>query len=193
MRNDSGLSYRTPLILAVLCALLCVATGCDKYSRHQVLSFLFDGVPHPDAPQKKAKAATKETGGDQREKKEQSTEKPKFKHPAAEGKDDCSFCHGKVTSAAMPPKDICVKCHQHLKEKRPFLHGPAVVDCIVCHNPHESETKTLLKKKGGDLCQDCHDIKDVQKAEPHKDMKPDELLCDSCHDPHGGKDKFFLR
>jgi hypothetical protein len=59
MRNDSGLSYRTPLILAVLCALLCVATGCDKYSRHQVLSFLFDGVPHPDAPQKKARQRPK--------------------------------------------------------------------------------------------------------------------------------------
>jgi predicted CXXCH cytochrome family protein len=115
----------------------------------------------------------------------------KYAHPAAEGKDDCSFCHGNMKSVAIPPKEICLKCHEHLKDNRPFIHGPVASDCMACHNPHVSSTRALLTKTGNPLCFDCHDRPGVEKAEAHEGLKADDL-CLSCHDPHGAKDRFLL-
>ena len=182
------------VIFFLLFTSLLILTGCDKYARYRALNFFFDGVPHPDEPQKKEEPASVETAKTEKPKRgDLAPETPRYKHPAAEAKDDCSFCHGPMNQMGLPPKDMCLKCHEHLKENRPFMHGPAVVDCIVCHNVHESQTKTLLRKIGNPLCFDCHEKEGVQKAEAHNELKEEELVCLSCHDPHGGKDKFFLK
>ena len=186
--------HRPFVILFLLFTCLSILTGCDKYSRYRVLNFFFDGVPHSDEPQKKEEEGPVKTAKEKQSERAEPISAPtKYKHPPAEGKDDCSFCHGPMKRMVLPPKDMCLKCHDHLKENRPFIHGPAAVDCIVCHNVHESQTKTLLRKVGNILCFDCHDKEGVQKAEPHKELKEEELVCLSCHDPHGGKDKFFLK
>lgn len=183
-------------ILFLLFIFLCAFTGCDKYTRYRVLNLLFDGAPHPDEPIKKEEPASVKTAKVEQPKRVElppPPPPPRYTHPPAEGKDDCSYCHGPLNRIVVPPKDMCLKCHKHLKESRPFIHEPAVVDCIVCHDPHESQLKTLLRKIGNSLCFDCHDKESVVKAEPHKDLKDDELICLSCHDPHGGKDQFFLK
>ncbi|MEW6374959.1 MAG: cytochrome c3 family protein [Thermodesulfobacteriota bacterium] len=186
--------HRPFVIFFLLFTFLWILTGCDKNARYGVLNFFFDGVPHPDEQLKKEEPASAKTAkAGQLKRAELPPETPRYKHPPAEGKDDCSFCHGSISRIVIPPKDICLKCHEHLKEKRPFIHGPAAVDCVVCHNVHESETKTLLRKIGNILCFDCHSKEEIQKADPHKELKEEELVCLSCHDPHGGKDKFFLK
>jgi predicted CXXCH cytochrome family protein len=186
--------YRPMVIVFLLSASLGILSGCDKYSRYRALSFFFDGVPHPDEPKKKEQPTSLRSAKADLSKKESSTpEKPRFSHPPPEGKEDCSVCHGAGKRPGLPPKDMCLKCHEHLKKDRPFIHGPAVVDCIVCHNVHESQSKTLVRKIGNPLCFDCHDKENLQKGEPHKELPEADLVCLSCHDPHGGKDKFFLR
>src|SRR4030042_7100449 len=181
--------HRPFIILFLLFAFLWILTGCDKYARYRALNFFFDGVPYPDEQLKKEEPASVKTAKAEETKKvELPPQTPRYKHPPAEGKDDCSFCHGPVSRIIIPPKDMCLKCHEHLKENRPFMHGPAVVDCIVCHNVHESQTKTLLRKVGNILCFDCHDKAGVVNGEPHKELKEVEFVCLSCHDPHGSKD-----
>jgi predicted CXXCH cytochrome family protein len=182
-------------IAVLLIAILFIwpLTGCDKYTRYKVLNFFFDGVPHPDGEPKKGEPVAVSAKAEKPTRAEQPQQAVLHKHPPAEGKDDCSFCHGPVNRMVLPSKDICLKCHEHVKDKRPFIHGPAAVDCVVCHNVHESQVKTLLKKVGNMACFECHDKEGIQKTEPHKEMKEDELVCLSCHDPHGGKDKFFLK
>jgi len=182
------------VILYLLFVSLLILTGCDKYARYRALNFFFDGVPHPDEQLKKEGPASVKTAKIEQTKKiEPPPQIPRYKHPPAEGKDDCSFCHGAISRIIIPPKDMCMKCHEHLKESRPFIHGPAAVDCIVCHNVHESQTRTLLRKVGNILCFDCHNKAGVVDAEPHKELKEKEFVCLSCHDPHGSKDKFFLK
>ncbi len=182
------------VIFPLIFTFLLILPGCDKYARYRTLNFFFDGVPHPDEQLKKEEPVSVKTAKSEETKQvERPPQTPRYKHPPAEGKDDCSFCHGPVSRIVIPPKDMCLKCHEHLKANRPFIHGPAAVDCTVCHNVHESRTKTLLGKVGNVLCFDCHGKAGVVDAEPHKELKEEEFVCLSCHDPHGGKDKFFLK
>src|SRR4030042_843662 len=123
----------------ILATLILFSTSCDKYIRYRVLNFFFDGVPHPDKPQEsKEPVGVKTARLKQIERAESPPAPPRYKHPPAEGKDDCSFCHGPMNRMVLPPKDMCLKCHTHVKGNLAFIHGPAVVDCVVCHNVHES-------------------------------------------------------
>lgn len=181
-------------VLFLFFALLFILAGCDPETRYRALNFFFDGVPRPGEPPKKEEIpAAKIASVKQEAQAETPSEIVYYRHPPAEGKDDCSFCHGPVSQIVIPPKDMCLKCHEHLKENRPFLHGPAVVDCVFCHNVHRSQTKTLLRKTGNLLCFECHDQQSVIQGESHRELKEEEFVCLSCHDPHGGKDRFFLR
>ncbi len=186
--------YRPIVVILLLSAFLGILTGCDRYSRYRVLSFFLDGVPHPDEPrQKEGVAAPQVAKADQPKKDALPAETPRYSHPPPDGKNDCAACHGPVNRPVFPAKDMCLKCHVHVTAKRPFIHGPAVVDCIVCHNVHESQAKTLVRKVGNPLCFNCHDEERIQRGKAHRDAKEGEFLCLSCHDPHGGKDRFFLK
>lgn len=187
--------------------------GCDKHARYQVLSIVFDGVPNPDEPTEKTARKTSEMAMNEQPKnaaaspsmsrppsksRPQSPSEPQsqpraslYRHPPPDGTDDCSFCHGSVSRMVIPPRDICVKCHTHVHEKHRFVHGPAAVDCVACHNIHESRTKTLLAKTAPQLCFNCHDQEALKSTDAHAGAG--ELECLSCHDPHGGNDRFFLK
>lgn len=195
---------RLLLSFSALAILALISINCSGKTQYSILNFFFDGVPSPDGQQKREKGAPTQTaraGQQQKKKGELPPETPRYKHPAAEGKDDCSFCHGKVTRLVLPPKDMCLRCHEHLKDNRPFMHGPAVVDCIVCHNVHDGETKALVRKIGNPLCYDCHDRGGLQeglqegtpRAEAHSKLNDGNVACLFCHDPNGGKDRFFLK
>jgi len=184
---------RCAFYLIFLFAFLQIMAGCDKYARYRALSIFFDGVPHPDEQNKKDIPVLTNISGVKKPEKSESAVPVRYKHPAAEGKDDCSFCHGATISVLLPPKDACLKCHAHLKETRPFIHGPAASDCVVCHNVHEAKTKQLLRVVGNPLCFICHQQGTLEKSRGHEGINEKKAACLSCHDPHGGKDKFFLR
>jgi predicted CXXCH cytochrome family protein len=186
------------LLFFLLFVSLWVFSGCDQYARYRVLHFFFDGVPHPDQPLQEekpapVKIAMTERGEGEPRKKEPTSSPTRYRHPPVEGRDDCSFCHGPLNRIALPPGDICLKCHTDNSKKFSFIHPPAISECTGCHDPHESQAKALLKKMGNSLCFDCHDQKEVQEKEPHREMKKDELICLSCHHPHGGGDRSFLK
>jgi predicted CXXCH cytochrome family protein len=189
--------FQLLLILFPLLMPLFIAAGCSRYARYRVLSFVFDGVPYPDQINTAERPA--ETGqADKRKqiiKLSQDTNQ-KFRHPASVNNDDCSLCHNTLNNMEIPPKDMCLKCHVDIHSSRLFIHGPAALDCVVCHNVHESKTKMLLIKDDNSLCFECHysdNKSNMFKTEGHSRLKNEELTCLECHDPHGGNDRFFLK
>ena len=176
---------------------LMVVGGCNKYTRYRVLRVVFDGVPHPD---EELKARETDVLKAAVERADQQRRAPslqiRYTHPSAGAAGNCSLCHGTLQNLIIPGKDMCVRCHVRVREQFPFLHGPAVLDCIVCHDPHESKIKSLLKIIGNELCFECHYRKDKEeafKAEAHKEYRDKKFVCLACHDPHGGKDRFFVK
>ena len=181
-------------ILFTLLAPLWMLTGCNTYSRYKVLSAVFDGVPHPDDVPQEVTMLDELSLEDQ---EARLAPRPiRYTHPSAGAEGGCALCHGPPKDLVIPGKDMCVRCHAHVTEKKSFIHGPAVLDCIVCHEPHESKTKTLLKIIGNELCFECHyrqNREDAFKTEEHRDMEEKEFVCLACHDPHGGQDRFFVK
>lgn len=190
---------RIIIIFFSLFTSILTSTGCSKYTRYHVLNFFFDGVPHPDTlREEKLTATTKTDMFDQLQKMEPASAAKAYRHPPDEKtKDECTLCHGgKTTNMIIPPRDICLKCHSQIKESKLFIHGPTNLDCTACHEVHGSIAKTLIKKTGNFLCLDCHYTSvnaDPYKAEAHKKPEGGELICLSCHDPHGGQDRYFIK
>ncbi|WP_187648010.1 cytochrome c3 family protein [Nitrosophilus labii] len=110
---------------------------------------------------------------------------------------------------------VCFTCHkriEHIIEKNYSDHGPTNSGrCNLCHNPHSSKNIFFLKKSIWNLCTTCHAEKASglhviasfvyqrnKGGHPTKDRKDPsrpgrELVCSSCHDPHGSKGPFLLR
>ena len=90
---------------------------------------------------------------------------------------------------------LCLGCHDNGPFTRKHLHGPvAEGGCGACHDPHQSDNKKLLVKKGRELCLSCHEdfASKMQKARvvhPPVTKEP----CTSCHDPHGSDVASLLR
>ena len=183
--------------LFVLVVFLLVIMGCNRHARYQVLNTFFDGVPHPDDVSVAEEVAAFEMSEEEQIRLGRMRPiKIRYRHPSAGAEGECALCHGDTKALVIPGKDMCVKCHTQVKEKKSFIHGPAVLDCIVCHDPHESKVKALLKVLGNELCFACHyryNREDAYKAEAHQKVEGEEFLCLDCHDPHGGNDKFFVK
>jgi predicted CXXCH cytochrome family protein len=184
---------RSAFYLIFLFAFLQIMAGCDRYARYRALSIFFDGVPHPDERNKMVVPVLANNSGVKKPETSVAEAPARHRHPAAEGTDDCSFCHGATISVLLPPKNACLRCHTHLKEGRSFIHGPAASDCVVCHNVHMAETKELLRASGDLLCFICHQQETLNKGKGHEGINEKKTACLACHDPHGGKDRFFLR
>ncbi len=91
------------------------------------------------------------------------------------------------------------KCHANFT-KMNFLHGPvAAGQCKVCHIANEKDFKKHIEKpksfvdfsfpKEKPICVMCHDTKFDGKF-IHDPVKSGDCL--SCHNSHGGNNKFFL-
>lgn len=184
---------RFVLYLLSLIIFLQLITGCDKNNRYRTLVFFFDGVPAPEGVKKEVVPVLANISGVEIADNSEQVGRIRYMHPAAEGKDDCSFCHSATTDVFLPPKNACLKCHEHLRDTRPFVHGPAASDCVVCHNVHVADTKELLRIKGNLLCFVCHQQETLIRGKGHEGVIENSRSCLSCHDPHGGKNKSFLR
>ncbi len=113
-----------------------------------------------------------------------------------------------------PVAKTCGSCHDTVEEwfANRYTHGP-VNDgrCIRCHNPHGSDNEFFLRKHIWNLCTTCHSEKaDGQHVvsgfvfarnkgtHPTKGPKDParpgrELVCSSCHNPHGSSGIYLLR
>jgi predicted CXXCH cytochrome family protein len=80
--------------------------------------------------------------------------------------------HGSEGSFLLAPEEggsLCTFCHQsprgahhlftrtQLEEKLGSLPKSANL-CLLCHQPHSSKEKKLLKGSSHDVCRDCHEI-----------------------------------
>ena len=127
--------------------------GCsDPQKRYQVLSFFFDGVPDPNAPQKHStKAASNGRGRT-------------FVHkPFADNL--CNTCHSNSTdifARAQVRGDICLDCHSNIPTEHAVMHGPVAKDLgSFCHAAHQSVNEHLLKTPVPKVCTQCHDLQRV--------------------------------
>ena len=96
---------------------------------------------------------------------------------------------------------VTEECHSDVQEYE-YLHGPtAATQCEVCHTASSEELENHKKRpksfidfkspvKDGPVCVMCHsnqrDGKNVHFPVENGD-------CTSCHNPHGGNNKFFVK
>jgi predicted CXXCH cytochrome family protein len=133
-----------------------------------------------------------------------------------EGIFQCSDCHDsnskpqrwQVTKAEL---NLCGECHVDKIDdikKNPFVHGPvAVGNCTICHDPHAADQPAQLVSPINTLCLSCHGnvanslhvTRGVGGNKHPLDKVGDplrpgsKLSCASCHNPHGGATRSFLR
>jgi predicted CXXCH cytochrome family protein len=125
--------------------------------------------------------------------------------PAAAGM--CTTCHvfegkGDDTTVRLSEKatsdntqPLCVSCHDDIATalKAEHVHVPAGAgDCLLCHEPHKSANKKLLKFKGIEGCAACHgDVADdLNRKSKHAPAAAD---CSLCHSPHASAHPAQLR
>ena len=114
-----------------------------------------------------------------------------------------------------PIMNRCFSCHEGVKEKwfsNTSEHGPLRSGrCNKCHNPHSSPNEFHLRKPIWELCTTCHDEKasgkhvigsfvfgrnkggHPTKGRPDPSRPGRELVCSSCHNPHGSNGIYLLR
>lgn len=157
--------------------------GCDPAERYRVLSFVFDGVPPPAAPE-----APKEEGpgGPSRRAGVRFGDHGPF---AAKY---CQGCHESTANNALllPREQLCFKCHDLKMDKR-YVHGPlASGGCTACHNPHGSTFRYLLVSESDDFCLQCHERAAVLAGAAHAGV---EEPCTTCHDAHMSDKQYLLK
>ena len=114
---------------------------------------------------------------------------------------DCGACHAPVPGTAHPGGKggmglvakggkLCNLCHQDMAAGK-FVHAPvAAGDCDICHDPHRSSGRALLRKGVSELCRDCHEEK-YKYAFTHGQAKQGDCL--ACHDPHRSATRHLLK
>lgn len=122
------------------------------------------------------------------------------------GAGNCVICHDPHTTEnpknlRAPVNITCGMCHPEKYRPDVLTPHPAVIQygCTICHDPHASDHPFRLHKPIVEMCTRCHDGYDdgyhvVQrptggghpiggKDDPLREGR--ELVCTSCHDPHG--------
>lgn len=187
------------VILGVWQLALLGVTACSETTRYRVLSFLFDGVPDPEAVPPPPGYPALGPGGQlisdlpSGSGERTVVRKPSFPH-APYRDNECNACHNLMSGllARTPQEGLCQACHPDTPGDTVFLHGPvAVADCFSCHLPHAAFYPKLLTHEPTELCFQCHPSEDLTTG-PHHETVPGQA-CLECHDAHGGSDRFFLK
>jgi len=107
--------------------------------------------------------------------------------------DKCRACHesdnlGKIITE---PDRLCNYCHDSFSDIYSNIHGPADSGkCMLCHDPHMSKNKSMLRQTGRELCTYCHQ-EDQLSEKSHPEGA--EINCVKCHNPHGGGQYYLLK
>jgi predicted CXXCH cytochrome family protein len=196
---------------------LCIfffAAGCDQYTKRKILVFIFP----PLGKEKKAVIIQEGVEMPSQIKEKKAVEQLTHFIHGPKAQNQCSQCHESSGSLSfrktdtqggaipllgdvagrlvMPLSELCQDCHTSKSQETAYrrqlwLHGPSAQgECILCHQPHQSEHQYLLVKKNSvELCTGCHAKGLMRESESHK--TGDE--CISCHNPHLGKDSLLLK
>jgi len=217
-QKENILIRLTPVIILLISLTL---TGCDKYTRYEVLSFFFTGVPHPDEVREEKEEETLSPQEILRKRREEFKITVFFHGPFAA--QQCYQCHSTSKSAVFR---TTVKLKQQrqrsaiksVQEIAGRLIKPLNELCIDCHSEKSVETAYnrglwIHGPVSFGLCTVCHG--------PHASPYPYMLLrsktkemcrschaegyvvlseehkkdmdCTECHNPHVGKNRFLLK
>lgn len=199
IKSSSKKNKRLLIATAFVCAIVFIFLGCDRETRHQVLTFFFEGVPPLDGDPNEAsglslvRTVVAEDGTSTMVPVIHKTpeelaileQSHSSKHKIIK---DCDKCHeGNMRSGRTQLKktmpDLCYTCHKNLGRLGGKLHGPfAVGACIFCHEPHRSKYVHLQKYPQPELCYRCHKQQEILNIKDHEKMI--KQICTNCHDPH---------
>jgi DmsE family decaheme c-type cytochrome len=88
----------------------------------------------------------------------------------------------------------CLGCHQGVftefafNERHRLEEG--VLDCVSCHDPHQTRPSNRLAHVTGSACGDCHVAQTGPFVFEHAASVVDG--CVACHEPHGSPNRFLL-
>ena len=113
---------------------------------------------------------------------------------------DCVSCHSnqpELNSSedynlieSLP--ELCYSCHKGIVNKEQWGHGPVVNgQCLLCHEPHKTDNKSLLKEPVPQLCYQCHEVETLKLIKNHTESSY--ARCNDCHEHHSGPGKMLLK
>ncbi|MFQ6108337.1 MAG: cytochrome c3 family protein [Candidatus Aminicenantales bacterium] len=108
-----------------------------------------------------------------------------YRHPVA--CEDCHDIHGEKRRAAVA-NSRCLSCHKEYQGPYIYDHAALEEGCQVCHEPHGSSTRKLLKMTGNGLCLQCHTQSNFPAIgkKIHSPQLSGGAFCYDCHtDMHG--------
>ena len=184
----SALGSKTLCFAILISLILCL--GCDPEEKHRILTTFFDGVP-PLYEEITSVTDPNAIGSDER------AELTWYIH---EPQKDCAVCHGekkeRTFSAAVQltskVPELCFQCHEDQRSfQERYVHGPvAVAQCLLCHDPHKSTNKHVLKYPVPEVCYGCHTIEWTNMIDDHELQEYKNCL--DCHSGHASNHKYLL-
>ena len=181
-------------LLGLVAAASCVAMACGSAAdRRKLLTFFFDGVEDDD-PRAVTVLPADAALADQVKGSASGSSQASGSQHAPFANQECYLCHpgSRTGGLAVRGPDICFDCHVLADYTGPFTHAPLLSDgCVLCHSPHESPERHLVRRPERKLCGTCHDVTDVQYTSRHAQI-PAGTRCTHCHDPHGAPTRQLL-
>ena len=111
---------------------------------------------------------------------------------------ECRSCHTDTlpddpgNSLKAPVPQLCKTCHTAFSDLAGRVHGPvATGQCLICHEPHQAATHSLLRKLPPDLCRQCHEAANLAQVKNHRN--PAFADCRVCHEAHTGTGRMLLK
>ena len=183
--------------VAGACALVLVC-GCSAITQRKCLTFFFDGVPPIGSATNGVAVASSQNAATPAAAAVTTAPLPLPQpttcyHPPF-AQHQCAECHesGLGQGLRSNPPELCFNCHKDFLTGQKVKHQPVESgDCVSCHDPHQSENKHLLIKKGNDLCLICHDDPLAEGKVKHQAVESGECL--DCHAPHATNFKALLK
>lgn len=113
---------------------------------------------------------------------------------------NCERCHGiqkqknfsRQVNLVSPLPALCYECHDMPHAGEGWVHGPvASGQCVICHEPHRSVNRHLLKKPEPQICLQCHEETSLNTLPGH--AQPSFQVCLDCHAGHSSFAKHLLK